>query len=166
MIIKGKVWKYGDNINTDVMFAGKYLHTVSSREELAKHAMEDLDPEFASNVKSGDIIVAGRSFGIGSSREQAVTCLKYAGIKAIIVKSVGRIYFRNAIVHGIPFFQSVEIVDKIEHRDEVTIDLEKGTLSCPAGTFCLPSLSKGVMDIIKDGGLVPHIRKTLHIENK
>lgn len=164
MKIKGRVWKYGDNINTDVMFSGKYLHTVSTPEDLAKHAMEDLDPEFVKNVRSGDIIVGGKNFGSGSSREQAVTCLKYAGVKAIIVKSVGRIYFRNAIVHGVPLFQSKEAVDHINHGEEIVIDLEEAKLTCKAGTFDLPRLSEGVMEIIKDGGLVPHLRKTLKID--
>lgn len=166
MKITGRVWKYGDNVNTDVIFAGKYLHTVSTPEDLAKHAMEDLDPEFAQKVKPGDIIVGGKNFGTGSSREQAVTCLKYAGIKAIIVKSAARIFFRNAIVHGVPLFQSKEAVDGIKLGEEITIDLEQATLTCQAGRFNLPKLSEGVMEIIKDGGLVPHLRKTLNVENR
>ncbi len=159
-----QVWKYGDNVNTDVIFPGKYLHTVSTREGLAKRAMEDLDPEFARNVRQGDVVVGGKNFGSGSSREQAVTCLKYAGVKAIIVKSVGRIYFRNAIVHGVPLFQSKEAVDHLSPGEEVTIDLQQAKLTCKAGTFDLPRLSEGVMEIVKDGGLVPHLRKTLGIE--
>ena len=166
MKIKGRVWKYGDNINTDVIFAGKYLHTVSTPEDLAKHAMEDLDPEFAKKVRPGDIIVAGKNFGKGSSREQAVTCLKYAGIKAIIVKSVARIFFRNAIVHGLPLFQCKEAVDSIERGEEVTLDLENGSLTSKAGTFQLPPLSEGVMEIVKDGGLIPHLRKTLDVQER
>jgi len=163
MQITGRVWKYGDNVNTDVIFAGKYLHTVSKPEDQARHAMEDLDPEFAKNVQPGDIIVGGKNFGTGSSREQGVTCLKYAGIKAIIVKSVARIYFRNAIVHGIPLFQSKEAVDRIEPGERVTIDLDAGKLTCKAGTFSLPPLSEGVKEIIRDGGLIPHLRKTLGV---
>ena len=80
MSIKGKVWKYGDDINTDVIFPGKYTYTISEPEEMAKHALEDLDPEFATEVRQGDIIVGGKNFGCGSSREQAATCLKYAGV--------------------------------------------------------------------------------------
>lgn len=163
MKIVGRVWKYGDNINTDVIFPGKYLQTVSGQEDLAKHAMEDLDPEFAKKVRPGDVIVGGRNFGTGSSREQAVTCLKYAGVKAIVVKSVGRIFYRNAIVHGVPLFQSKEAVDNINGGEEITIDLEQGRLTCKAGVFDLPQLSEGVKEIIKDGGLVPHLRKTLGI---
>jgi len=166
MQITGKVWKYGDNVNTDVIFAGKYLHTVSSPEDLAKHAMEDLDPDFAKKVQPGDIVVGGKNFGTGSSREQGVTCLKYAGVRAIIVKSVARIYLRNAIVHGIPLFQSPEVVDHIESGERITIDLDAGKVSCKAGVFSLPLLSEGVKEIIRDGGLISHLRKTLVKEKK
>jgi len=163
MKISGRVWKYGDNINTDVIFPGRYLHTVSIPDELAKHAMEDLDPEFAKKVQPGDIVVGGKNFGTGSSREGAVTCLKYAGVKAIVVKSVGRIYYRNAIVHGIPLFQMREVVDHIQSGEIVTIDLEKGKLLCASGQFDLPRLSEGVMEIIRDGGLIPHLKKRLNL---
>ena len=166
MKITGRVWKYGDNINTDVIFAGKYLHDVSTPEDLAKHALEDLDPEFVKGVKPGDIIIGGKNFGTGSSREQAVTCLKYAGIKAIVVKSAGRIFFRNAIVHGLPLFQSTEAVDNIHNGEEITIDFEAGKLFCKAGEFDLPQLTEGVKAIIKDGGLIPHLRKNLGIESQ
>ena len=164
MKITGRAWKYGDNVNTDVIFAGKYLHTISTPEDLAKHAMEDLDPEFAQKVKPGDIIVGGKNFGKGSSREQAVTCLKYAGIKAMIVQSAARIFIRNAIVHGVPLFQSKEAVEGIEPGEEITIDLEQATLTCKAGRFNLPKLSEGVMEVIMDGGLVSHLRKTLGVQ--
>ena len=166
MKITGRVWKYGDNINTDVIFAGKYLHDVSTPEDLAKHALEDLDPEFVKGVKPGDIIIGGKNFGTGSSREQAVTCLKYAGIKAIVVKSSGRIFFRNAIVHGLPLFHSTEAVDNIHNGEEITIDFEAGKLFCKAGEFDLPPLTEGVKAIIKDGGLIPHLRKNLGIESQ
>ncbi|RKX53191.1 MAG: 3-isopropylmalate dehydratase, partial [Thermotoga sp.] len=98
--VKGKVWKYGDDVNTDVIFPGKYTYTISNPEEMAKHALEDLDPSFVENVKKGDIVVAGKNFGCGSSREQAATCIKYAGIGAIVAKSFSRIFFRNAINQG------------------------------------------------------------------
>lgn len=166
MQITGKVWKYGDNVNTDVIFAGKYLHTVSTPQDQAKHAMEDLDPEFAKKVQPGDIIVGGKNFGTGSSREQGVTCLKYAGVRAIIVKSVARIYFRNAIVHGIPLFQSPEAVDSIEAGESITIDLDAGKVSCKAGVFSLPLLSEGVKEIVRAGGMIPHLKKTFNIEEK
>jgi len=166
MKIIGRAWKYGDNVNTDVIFPGRYLYTVSTEEDLASHAMEDLDPEFIKKVKPGDIVVGGKNFGTGSSREQAVTCLKHAGVKAIIVVSAGRIFFRNAIVHGLPLFQSKEAVDNIDQGEEITIDLEKGKLLCNTGIFDLPQLTEGIKEIIKDGGLIPHLRKELGIEGQ
>ena len=94
---KGKVWKYGDDVNTDVIFPGKYTYTPMEPEEMASHALEDLDPDFASQVRANDVIVGGRNFGCGSSREQAASCLKYAGVQAVVAKSFARIFFRNAI---------------------------------------------------------------------
>ena len=101
MKITGRAWKYGDNVNTDVIFAGKYLHTISTPEDLAKHAMEDLDPEFAQKVKPGDIIVGGKNFGSGSSREHAPIALKAAGVSAVVAESFARIFYRNAINQGL-----------------------------------------------------------------
>ncbi|MDH4272712.1 MAG: 3-isopropylmalate dehydratase, partial [Candidatus Aminicenantes bacterium] len=94
---KGRVWKYGDDINTDVIFPGRYTYKMMEPAEMAKHSMEDLDPEFAKNVKPGDVIIAGKNFGCGSSREQAAACLRAAGVQAVVAKSFARIYFRNAI---------------------------------------------------------------------
>jgi len=108
MSIKGKVWKYGDDVNTDVIFPGKYTYTITDPKEMALHALEDLDSKFAKEVKKEDIIVAGSNFGCGSSREQAATCLKYAGIGAIVAKSFSRIFFRNAINQGLPLVQCKE----------------------------------------------------------
>ena len=96
-----RIWKYGDNINTDVIFPGKYTYTISNdARELARHALEDLDPEFAASVRPDDVIVAGRNWGNGSSREQAVTSLLHAGVRAVIASSFARIYYRNAINNG------------------------------------------------------------------
>ena len=117
-MIKGKVWKYGDDVNTDVIFPGKYTYSILEPDEMAKHALEDLDPDFAQNVKPGDIIIAGKNFGCGSSREQAATCLKYAGIQAVIARSFARIFFRNAINQGLLVLQSVKAIDKIEKGDQ------------------------------------------------
>ena len=114
MSIKGSVWKYGENVNTDVIFPGKYTYTIQDPNEMAQHAMEDLDPEFSKNVNKDDIIVAGTNFGCGSSREQAATCLKYAGVSAIIAKSFSRIFFRNAINEGLMVIQCPKLVDAVE----------------------------------------------------
>jgi len=164
MSIKGKVWKYGDDINTDVIFPGKYTYTISDPKEMALHALEDLDSEFAKEVKKEDIIVAGRNFGCGSSREQAATCLKYAGVGAIVAKSFSRIFFRNAINQGLPLVQCKEAVENISSGETITIDFEKGELSYKKDIFKFPPLPESVLGILKDGGLIPHIKKILKIE--
>ena len=111
MKIQGKVWKYGDDVNTDVIFPGKYTYTIKERSEMAKVACEDLDPEFNKNAVAGDIIVGGKNWGCGSSREQAVTCLVERGIGAIIAKGFARIYYRNCLNEGLPIIVSPEAVE-------------------------------------------------------
>jgi 3-isopropylmalate/(R)-2-methylmalate dehydratase small subunit len=166
MAIQGKVWKYGDDVNTDVIFAGKYTYTIKDPHEMAKHALEDLDPNFAGNVKENDIVVAGKNFGCGSSREQAVTCLKYAKVGAVVAKSFSRLYFRNAINTGLALVQSSEATDAIQNGETVSIDFEKGELTCRAGIFRFPPLPPFVLGIIQDGGLIPHTKKKLEGSNK
>lgn len=161
MSIEGKVWKYGDDVNTDVIFPGKYTYTVNDPNEMAKHALENLDPNFASNVQENDIVVAGKNFGCGSSREQAATCLKYARVGAVVGKSFSRLYFRNAINTGLPIVQCPEAVDQIESGETVHIDFEKGELRCKAGVFRFPPMPEFVMGIMRDGGLIPHTKKRL-----
>ncbi len=114
--IKGRVWKYGDNVNTDVIFPGKYTYTVSDPAEMPKYALEDLDVRFASKVQPGDVIVAGKNWGCGSSREQAVTCLKESGVGAIIAESFARIYYRNCLNAALPALTSVEAVRAIRYE--------------------------------------------------
>jgi 3-isopropylmalate/(R)-2-methylmalate dehydratase small subunit len=160
-ILQGKVWKYGDDVNTDVIFPGKYTYTINDPNEMAKHALEDLDPSFARNVQENDIIVAGKNFGCGSSREQAATCLKFAKVGAILAKSFARIFFRNAINTGLALIQCPEAVDVIESGEIVSIDFEKGELTCKAGVFPFPPLPEFVLRIIQDGGLIPHTKKKL-----
>lgn len=159
----GRVWKYGDDVNTDVIYPGKYTYSDLSPEEMAEHALEDLDPEFASNVQPGDIIVAGTNFGCGSSREQAVTCLKYAGVGVLIAKSFARIYFRNAINQGLPIVQCAA-VDGVESGEEVAVDFSTGKVMTPRGDYSFPPLSSFVTGILGDGGLIPHVRRKLGIE--
>ena len=161
MVIEGKAWKYGDDVNTDVIFPGKYTYTINDPKEMAKHALEDLDPNFAENVQENDIIVAGKNFGCGSSREQAATCLKFAKVGAVLAKSFGRIFFRNAINEGLPLIQSPEAVDAIENGELVRVDFEKGELVCKAGSFRYPPLPDFVLQILQDGGLIPHTKKKL-----
>jgi len=158
--IKGRVWKYGDDVNTDVIFPGKYTYSISDRREMAEHALEDLDPDFVKNVQPGDVIVAGKNWGCGSSREQAVICLKEAGVGAIVARSFARIYFRNCINEGLPIV-TCDAVDSVETGDEITIDFEAGRVITPGGEYSFPPLAPSVMEILDDGGLVPHVRRKL-----
>jgi len=157
----GRAWVYGDDISTDVIFPGKYTYTVRDEAEMARHALEDLDPGFAAGVRPGDIIVAGRNFGCGSSREQAVTCLKAAGVRAIVAASFARIFFRNAINNGLLPIPCPEASGAIRPGEVVTIDLARGVVACQAGEFPFPPLSPTAAQIIQAGGLlamleVPH----------
>jgi len=158
---KGRVWKYGDNVNTDVIFPGKYTYSVLEPEEMARHALEDLDPGFAQQVKPGDVIVAGRNFGCGSSREQAATCLKYAGVQAVIAKTFARIFFRNAINQGLPVLQSEEAADSIKNGEEIEIDFASGKIKTKKGVFAFSPFPESVLGILKEGGLIPYTRKKL-----
>lgn len=164
MIIKGKVWKYGDDINTDVIFPGKYTYTLSDPEEMAKVALEDLDESFAKNVEKGDIIVGGTNFGCGSSREQAASCLVYAGVGAIIAKSFSRIFFRNCINFGLPSLVSKEAVEAVEQGDELKIDIEEGKIYTADAEYEFPPLPEEVMGVFEAGGLIPYTRKKLGIK--
>ncbi len=158
MIIRGRVWKYGDNVNTDLIFPVKYTYTVTDLREQALHALEDLDPTFAREVREGDIIVAGRNWGNGSSREQAVTALRTAGVRAIIAKSFGRIYFRNAVNNGLLPIVSIEAADAIENGEAVEIDLDNNEISTLDALFSFPPLSPSLVAIIQAGGLIPMLR--------
>lgn len=161
VVIQGKVWKYGNDVNTDVIFPGKYTYTINDSHEMAKHALEDLDPDFAGNVQENDIIVAGKNFGCGSSREQAATCLKFAKVGAVVAKSFARIFFRNAINTGLLLVKCPEAVDEIEKGEIVRIDFGKGELTSKAGVFHFIPLPEFVLEIIQDGGLIPHTKKKL-----
>lgn len=157
--IEGRVWKFGDHVNTDVIYPGKYTYTIHDTEEMAKHAMEDADPDFAKNVQAGDIVVAGENFGCGSSREQAVTCLKMAGVAAVVAKSFSRIYFRNAINLALPIVQCPEAVNAIAAGDTVAIDLAAGELRHGDRTYTFSPLPPEVSEILEAGGLVEYVRR-------
>jgi len=158
---QGKVWKYGDNVNTDVIFPGRYTYQIMPPEETAKHALEDLDPEFAGSVQPGDVIVAGKNFGCGSSREQAAACLRSAGVQAIVARSFARIYFRNAINLGLAVLQCDEAVDALEKGDAVDIDFAKGKIRSAKGTFRFLPLPESVIGILDAGGLLEYTKKKL-----
>ncbi|WP_048190123.1 homoaconitase small subunit [Methanobacterium sp. SMA-27] len=155
--IEGKVWKFRDSIDTDVIIAGRYLRTFSL-DDLASHVMEAEDPEFAEKVQRGDIIVAGWNFGCGSSREQAPVALKHAGISAIIAKSFARIFYRNAINIGLPVITAdVEA----ESEDIMCIDLENGIIlnKTSGKEFIIKPFDQFMLDILNNGGLVKHYLK-------
>ncbi len=154
-----RVWKYGDNVNTDVIFPGKYTYTVShDPAELARHALEDLDPQFAASVRPGDVIVAGRNWGNGSSREQAVTCLVHAGLRAVIASSFARIYYRNAINKGLLAIPCPEIVSVVSAGDVVEIDMENSTLIWDGRQYSFPPLPAQVRKILDAGGIIPYLQ--------
>ena len=161
MAIRGKVWKYGDDVNTDVIFPGKYTYTITDRKEMAAHALEDLDPHFAKEVSPGDIVVAGRNFGCGSSREQAATCLKEAGVAAVVAASFARIFFRNAINEGLPLVECPEAIEAIESGQTIEVDFEGGKLIAGDRTYRFPGLPESVMGIVREGGLIPYVRKQI-----
>jgi len=157
--IEGRVWRFGDHINTDVIFPGKYTYTISDPAEMARHAMEDADPQFAAHVRPGDVVVAGENFGCGSSREPAVICLKAAGVAAIVAKSFARIYYRNAINQGLPIVQCPEAVDAIKAGDTVAIDLAAGRLEHAGQSYRFAPLPPEVARILEAGGLVEYVRR-------
>jgi 3-isopropylmalate/(R)-2-methylmalate dehydratase small subunit len=155
------VWKYGDDVNTDVIFPGKYTYTVKERSEMAQYALEDLDQEFTKNAKQGDIIVAGKNWGCGSSREQAAICLKERGIGAIIAKSFARIHYRNCLNEGLPIIISSEAQALVENGGEIEIDFDSGEITAGGKVVKFPPYPEFVQGLVKDGGLVPHVKKSL-----
>jgi 3-isopropylmalate/(R)-2-methylmalate dehydratase small subunit len=160
-MIEGKVWKYGDDVNTDVIFAGKYTYKPMTPAEMAEHALEDLDPTFAKGVKPGDILVAGTNFGCGSSREQAATCIKASGVAAVVAVTFSRLFFRNAINEGLPVVELAGGTTMIAKDDTVKIDFEKGVVIHDGKEYRFPALPKEVLAILNDGGLIPHVKKAL-----
>ena len=158
-MLKGKALKLGDNITTDHIIPGRYAHLRSNLPELAKHVLEDADPKFASKVKAGDFIVAGDNFGLGSSREHAPLVIKMAGVRAILAKSVARIFFRNAINLGLPVL--ICNTDKINDSDELEVDLKTGTIRDITNGNRLTSgkIPEIMLGILDEGGLIPYIQK-------
>jgi len=159
---EGRVWKYGDDVNTDVIFPGKYTYQPMDPDEMAEHALEDLDPEFAKGVRPGDVLVAGKNFGCGSSREQAATCLKAAGVSAIVAPSFSRIFFRNAINNGLPVIELAQGSDSMCSGDTIGIDFAAGLVEHCGIRYRFPPLPPEVLAILEDGGLIPHVRARLH----
>ena len=166
MQLTGQCWVYGDDVNTDVIFPGKYTYTMTNVADFKKVALEDLDPDFAKNVKPGDIVVGGKNFGCGSSREQAAVCIKLCGVKVIVAKSFARIFFRNCVNNGVLPIVCPEAVNALRKGDTITVDLEAGTITVAnLPPFSFPPLSPSVTAIIDAGGLIPMLRRKLGTEH-
>ncbi len=159
MSIKGKVWKFGDDINTDEIIPARYLITTDPK-ELAKHVMEDADPEFPKKVQPGDIIVAGKNFGCGSSREHAPLAIKGAEISAIIAESFARIFYRNAINLGMNIIEAPEVAKEAEEGDQLEIDLEKGIIKnlTKGKEYKIKPLPEDLKKIQEAGGLMEYAK--------
>ena len=158
-MISGKVWCFGDNIDTDLIIAARYLNT-SDPKELAKHVMEDADPEFVKKVKAGDIIVAGENFGCGSSREHAPIALKAAGVSAVVAKSFARIFYRNAFNTGLPIFELAE-TDAINEGDTIAISMESGEVNNGAKTYKFSPIPPFMQELLAAGGLMNYAQKEM-----
>ena len=151
------MWKYGDNVDTDVIIPARYLN-VSTPEELARHCMEDVSPGFAGDVRPGDVIVAGENFGCGSSREHAPLAMKGAGVSCVIARSFARIFYRNAINTGLPILECPEAVKETERGDQLQVDLEAGAITNvrTGRTYRTSPFPPFILGIIEAGGLVPY----------
>ncbi|MBS6951751.1 MAG: 3-isopropylmalate dehydratase [Enterocloster asparagiformis] len=160
MSIKGKALVYGDDISTDLIYPGRYTYILLTEEQMAEHALEDLDPDFKDCEVRGRILVAGKNFGCGSAREQAVKCLKQKGITAIIAKSISRIYYRNCINEGLLPIVCPAAVEAIQTGDTIDIDVEEGLLTIGRRQYPFPKYPAFVLEIINCGGLIASIRES------
>lgn len=160
MSLRGRVWKYGNNVDTDVIMPGRYCH-ITDLKELSKHVMEDLDATFAKEVRAGDVVVGGNNFGCGSSREVAPAGLKAAGVSCVIANSFARIFFRNCINIGLPIVESPGFAAACAKGDEVEVDLEKGALRnlTNGKTATIAPYPPEIRAIIDAGGLMNYIKK-------
>ena len=159
-----KIWIYKDNVDTDVIIPARYLNT-SEEKELAKYCMEDIDKDFAKNVKEGDIMVAGENFGCGSSREHAPIAIKASGIKAVIAKSFARIFFRNAINIGLVILENQELPDEVNSDDELDVDVQNGVVKnlTTGKEYKTTAYTGAIKDLIEVGGLINYTKNKLGI---
>lgn len=159
-VLEGKVWRYGDNIDTDVIIPARYLNTFDPK-ELAKHCMVDIDKDFAQKVKAGDIMVGGKNFGCGSSREHAPVAIKACGVPVIIAASFARIFYRNGINVGLPLMEIGDNVERIHAGDKLSVDLSSGKIRdlTTEETFQAPPLPGFIQDIAKAGGLIQYVKE-------
>jgi len=156
-----KVWQYGDDINTDMLFPGKYTYTCSTAEEIKPHLLEDLDPDFSNNVQAGDIIIAGKNFGCGSSREQPALGLRSVGISGIVAVSFSRIFYRSSINQGLLLVECPQAVKHYQEGEIVEIKAIEGEIKIGSNTFNFPKLPDEMMGIMKAGGLLEYTRNKL-----
>ena len=161
-MFKGKVWKYGDNVDTDVIIPARYLNTTKA-EELAKHCMEDIDSGFASSVQSGDIMVGGWNFGCGSSREHAPIAIQASGISCVIAASFARIFYRNSINIGFPILECPKASEAVRNGDIVSVDTKTGIIidETTGETFEAKAFPPFIDNIIEKGGLLPYLKEKL-----
>ncbi len=157
--MKGKAWKFGNDIDTDLILPGRYL-VLRDPEDLAAHVMEGADPEFAKKVNNGDILVGGTNFGCGSSREHAPIAIKGAGISVVVAESFARIFYRNAINIGLPLMEVKDISKYVSEGDELEIDMEKGVLKDlnTGKEFEIKGLPEFMLEILNEGGLIPYLK--------
>lgn len=153
-----RCWVYGDNVNTDVIFPGKYTYNLKTPEDIAAHALEDLDPNFVKGVQAGDVIVAGSNWGMGSSREQGVTAIKYSGVNVIIAASFSGLYFRNCINQGVLPIVCAGVNGLVKSGDSIDIDLANAMIVAAGKTLTFPRLSPSVQAIMDAGGLLPMLQ--------
>ncbi len=160
MKLTGKVWKFGDNVDTDVIIPARYLTTFDPK-ELAKHCMEDADPSFAKKVQPGDILVAGKNFGCGSSREHAPIALKGCGLSCVVARTFARIFFRNAFNMGLLIFECPEAVEAAEEGHTMQVDVDSGEIHIVETglSFAAQPIPPFMQELLADGGLIPHIMK-------
>lgn len=165
-MITGKVVKFGEDVNTDVILPGKYLVLTLNSQELAKHAMEGLDPNFSEKVRGGAILVAGKNFGCGSSREEAPTALKYAGIKCVLAESFARIFYRNAINIGLPVMECRGISKEVEEGNMLNVDLAIGEIKNQTKNITLhgTKLPDFILEILASDGLIEHLKKKMGLK--
>lgn len=158
MILEGRVWKFGDNIDTDAIIPARYLNT-SDPAQLARHCMEDADPAFIIRMKPGDIIVGGENFGCGSSREHAPIAIKAAGVSCVVAKSFARIFYRNAFNMGLPIFESRDLFDAIAEGTRISLDSAQGSITVEGQDrkFSISPIPPFMEQLIADGGLMKHI---------
>ena len=162
MLLKGNAWRFGDDIDTDAIIPARYLNT-SDPEELARHVMEDADKEFPNKVKVGDMIVAGKNFGCGSSREHAPIAIKAAGMQAVIAKSFARIFYRNSFNIGLPIFESEEASEKIKEGDTLEIDAAGGIIKniSTGEQYAAKPIPPFMQELIAAGGLIEWTKKKI-----